>query len=75
MNNDNLGTQDLRDEYEPSDFEKLERGKFYKHVVKNSNVVLLDDEVAEFFPNSESVNQALLSLIKVAKSSVKVPNQ
>lgn len=64
-------TDELRPEYKRSDFGKLERGKFYEHVVENSNVVLLNDEVAAVFPNSEAVNEALMSLIKVAKSSVK----
>jgi hypothetical protein len=34
------------------------------------NIVLLDPEVAHAFPSEEAVNEALKSLIKVARDSV-----
>jgi hypothetical protein len=48
-----------------SDFKKLERGKNYERVKANSNVVVLDPEVAAVFPNSDAVNKALHSLMEV----------
>ncbi len=75
MSKKTIEQDELRAEYDKSDFERLERGKFYKHVIENSNVVLLNDEVADVFPNSESVNEALKSLIRVAESSTKASKE
>jgi len=58
-------SHELRAEYTRSDFKKLERGKYYERVKENSNVVVLDPEVAAVFPNSDAVNEALHSLMKV----------
>jgi hypothetical protein len=57
---------ELRAEYKRSDFKKLERGKYCERVRANSNVVVLDSEVAAAFPNSAAVNKALHSLLEVA---------
>lgn len=61
-------SDELRREYKRSDFEKLERGKYYERVRASSNVVVLDPEVAAVFPNSAAVNKALHSLVEVAES-------
>jgi hypothetical protein len=58
-------SDELRPAYKLSDFKKLERGKYYERVRANSNVVVLDPEVAAVFPNSEAVNKALHSLMDV----------
>ena len=58
---------ELRAEYKRSDFRKLERGKYFERVRESSNVVVLDSEVAAAFPNSIAVNEALHSLLEVAK--------
>lgn len=60
---------ELRPEYKRSDFGKLERGKYYKRVKAQSNVVVLDPEVAAVFPNSTAVNKALHSLVEVAEKA------
>ena len=60
---------ELRSEYKRSDFEKLERGKFYKRVKASSNVVILDADVAKIFHSSASVNKALHSLVEVAQKA------
>jgi len=57
----------LRAEYTRSDFEKLERGRYYARVEASSNVVVLDPDISAAFPNSEAVNKALHSLLEVAK--------
>lgn len=49
----------MREEY---DFSQGVRGKYAKAYHQGSNVVVLASDVAERFPNSESVNQALRSL-------------
>ena len=62
-------TDDLRAEYKRSDFGKLERGKYYERIKASSNVVVLDDEVAAYFPNSAAVNKALHSIVDVAQKA------
>ena len=64
----NLEPEDeMRAEY---DFSGGVRGKFYKEYMKGTNVVLLDADVAEVFRDSETVNQALRTLITIANSQV-----
>jgi hypothetical protein len=45
------------------------RGKYAERLRESSNVVVLKPEVAAVFSNEEAVNNALLSLIEIAKSS------
>lgn len=54
------GSDDPRDEY---DFSGGERGKYAKRFAEGSNVVVLDPDVAKRFADSESVNEALRSLL------------
>lgn len=63
---------DMRAEYKRSDFAKLERGKFYKEVVKGTAVVLLDPALAKAFPSSEAVNEALRGLLTLATSATRI---
>ena len=41
-------------------------GKYARRYAAGTNVVLLDKDVARFFPDSESVNETLRSLVQVA---------
>lgn len=67
-----LAADDLRSEYKRSDFGVLVRGKYIERLQKSSNVVVLDPRVSDLFPNSTSVNSALLSLAEVAKRSARL---
>ena len=61
-------TDELREEYTPADFPGgLIRGKYAQRLRESSNIVVIDPEVAEAFPNEEAVNAALLALMKVAQ--------
>lgn len=60
----------MLDEY---DFSKGVRGKYVQRFKAGSNVVVLSPDVAEVFLDSESVNEALRTLIKVARQTKKVP--
>jgi hypothetical protein len=60
MNNDS----DMLEEY---DFSKGIRGKYAKRYSDGTNVVIIDPDVAEFFPDNRSVNEALRSLITIIK--------
>jgi hypothetical protein len=62
-----LAADELRSEYKRSDFKALVRGKYAERLKASSNVVVLDPEVAELFPNAAAVNAALRSLAEIAK--------
>lgn len=64
QNNNPEPTDEMRDEY---DFSGGVRGKFYKEYMKGTNVILLDADVAEVFHDSETVNQALRTLITISR--------
>ncbi len=55
-------TEGMRPEY---DFSGGVRGKYAKRFHQASNIVALDPDVAERFPNSEAVNQALRALADI----------
>ena len=54
----------MRDEY---DFSKGVRGKYAKRVAEGTNLILLEPEVARYFPTAQAVNRALRSLISEGK--------
>lgn len=54
----------MRIEY---NFEKGERGKYADRYREGTNLILLDPEVAKYFPSSKSVNKALQGLISQGK--------
>lgn len=58
---------ELRQEYMRSDFGTMVRGKYAGKLATASNVVVLDPEVSKAFPNDQAVNDALRSLIEIAK--------
>jgi hypothetical protein len=52
------------------DYSKAVRGKYYKRLMEaGSNVVVLEPDVAEFFHDSASVNEALRSLLDLTRST------
>jgi hypothetical protein len=53
---------EMRAEY---DFSKGVRGKYAKRYAEGTNVVVLEPDIAREFPTTESVNEALRSLIPV----------
>ena len=68
MKKANKGAVDeLRPEYKRSDFGEFVRGKYVERLQARSNVVVLDPEVADLFPNAAAVNAALRSLAEIAK--------
>lgn len=60
------GDDELRDEYNLAELTGRVRGKHYEAVRGGTNLVLLEPDVAEAFPDSESVNEALRVLAKAA---------
>jgi hypothetical protein len=57
---------DMLPEY---DFSNAVRGKYYEQYRRGTNVVLLDPDVADVFPNATAVNDALRALVAVADAS------
>jgi hypothetical protein len=63
---------ELRPEYRRSDFGKLVRGKFAARAARETNVVVLEPELAEAFPNAKAVNEALRGLQDVAATTARL---
>jgi hypothetical protein len=53
----------MREEY---DFSSGVRGKYVDRYRRGINVALIDPELAEAFPDSKSVNDALRALVAIA---------
>ena len=62
---------ELRSEYRRSDFGHLVRGKYAARVATETNIVVLEPEVAEVFPNDEAVNKALRGLMELAATTAR----
>ena len=62
-------SDELRPEYRREDLGRGVRGKYFEAYQKGTNLVLLSPDVAKVFPTEEAVNEALRSLINVAKKS------
>jgi len=60
---------EMRKEYKKEDLGVGVRGKYYETYKEGHNIVLLKPEVAKAFPSEDAVNEALLSLIKIAQAS------
>lgn len=61
MSNDSPKADDMRPEY---DFRNAVQGKYAKRFAEGSNVVVLSPDVAQEFPTSEAVNEALRNLLR-----------
>jgi hypothetical protein len=53
------------------DFSKGVRGKHFKRMQQGTNIALIAPDLLDTFPDSESVNEALRSLKKIATRSAK----
>ncbi|KYC39580.1 hypothetical protein WA1_03890 [Scytonema hofmannii PCC 7110] len=58
---------ELRSEYDFAQMEGGVRGKYVERYRAGTNLVLLDPDVAQAFPNDAAVNDALRMLIQVAQ--------
>ncbi|RCK78429.1 MAG: hypothetical protein OZSIB_1531 [Candidatus Ozemobacter sibiricus] len=59
---------EMREEY---DFSGGVRGKYAKRYAEGTNVVILDPELLDLFPDSKSVNEALQYLAKLVRQKRK----
>jgi hypothetical protein len=60
---------DILEEY---DFSKGVRGKYAKRYAEGTNVIVIEPDVAKVFPDHDSVNQALRSLIEIIRRQKKL---
>lgn len=58
---------ELRSEYDFAQMEGGVRGKYVERYRKQTNLVRLDPDVSQAFPNDEAVNEALILLIQIAQ--------
>lgn len=63
---------ELRRKYKRSDFPTLVRGKYAARLARETNVVMLEPEVAKAFPNDRAVNEALRGLLEVADTTARL---
>jgi hypothetical protein len=62
----------LRPEYQRSDLGEIIRGKYARRLGESTNIVVLDPQIAQAFPNDEAVNSALRGLLELARNSARV---
>jgi len=64
-----VDSAELRSEYSREELGVGVRGKHFASYQKGTNLVLLSPDVAKAFPTEDAVNDALRSLIEVARKS------
>ncbi|HET7149968.1 MAG TPA: hypothetical protein VFI60_01045 [Candidatus Acidoferrum sp.] len=62
---------DLRREYNLKQLKSAVRGKYAARYRAGTNLVLLSPDVAQYFPDEQSVNTALRRLIHAEKGSLR----
>ena len=65
---------DLRPEYDLARLKGGVRGKYAKRFQQGTNLVLLSPDIAGYFPDEQSVNAALRSLVGIAKAELRHAN-
>jgi hypothetical protein len=60
-------SDDLRKEYDLSLLKGGVRGKYYRRSTVGANLVLIEPDLVDMFPDSESVNRALRLLADTAR--------
>jgi hypothetical protein len=59
----------MRREYDLSQLKGGVRGKYYRKIAAGTNLVLIEPDLADLFPDSGSVNRALRLLADTARAS------
>ena len=60
---------DMLEEY---DFSKGVRGKYAKRYSEGTNVVVIEPEVAKYFPDHDTVNDTLRAIADIIKKQEKI---
>ena len=59
---------EMRKEY---DFSNVRPNKYAKKYAEGTNIVVIEPDLVEFFPNSEAVNAALRALVSIFPKTIK----
>lgn len=62
----NSDNDEMREEYDLSSLGKPVKGKYADRYKRGTNVVVIDADLSDKFPNAESVNRALRKLVNEA---------
>jgi len=62
-------SDDLRPEYDLSQLKGGVRGKYYRRATAGTNLVLIDPDLANLFPDAKAVNRALRVIAGAALSA------
>jgi len=65
----NKKVDELRPEYDPSKLKGGVRGKYYERARAGTNLVLIEPDPANVFPDTDSVNRALRLLADTAEAA------
>jgi hypothetical protein len=60
---------DLRPEYDLSQLKGGVRGKYYRRAAAGMNLVLIEPDLADVFPDAQAVNRALRVLAEAAQTA------
>jgi hypothetical protein len=63
-------SSEIRAEY---DFSRGTRGKYARRFTQGSNIIVLDPDVAEVFPDAASVNDSLRALAGIIRQRSRKP--
>jgi hypothetical protein len=67
MKKSSTSQDELRKEYDPSKLKKGVVGKYHRRATAATNLVLIEPELSQMFPDSDSVNRALRLLAQTAQ--------
>ena len=65
----------LRVEYDFSILKGAVHGKYYRRAIATTNLVLLDPDVAQVFPDSKTVNETLRAIAHLARQKLGSPRR
>lgn len=57
------------------DFSGGVRGKYAARYAAGTNIVVLSPDVAEYFPDSNAVNEALRTLVRLSGKTIRAPRK
>jgi hypothetical protein len=63
-------SDELRPEYDLAQLKGGVRGKYYRRAVAGTNLVLIDPDLANFFPDANAVNRALRVIADASRSAI-----
>ena len=62
-------SDELRPEYDLSQLKGGVRGKYHRQAIEGTNLVLIEPDLADLFPDSESVNRELRAVAEGAQAA------